>query len=126
MAAKVLVVEDDTFLASAYHAKLEKSGYIVQISRDGEVALVDVKEFKPDIILLDLLMPGKDGFDFLAEVKNIPGAADIPVIVSSNLDQSDAINRAMALGAKDYIVKSAMSLDELTKKIEKILNTANQ
>jgi DNA-binding response OmpR family regulator len=126
MAAKVLVVEDDTFLASAYNAKLTKSGYDVKLASDGEKGLAEVKTFNPDIILLDILMPGKDGFDFLTEIKNILGAESIPIIVSSNLDQSDAINKAMALGAKDYIIKSAMSLDELTTKIEKLLNSGKQ
>ena len=123
MSTKVLVVEDDTFLAAAYKAKLNKSGFESQITNDGDSALALLSTFKPDIILLDLLMPGKDGFAILEELKKSPDTDKIPVIVASNLDQPDAVEKAMSLGATGYIIKSDLSMDELVSKIQAILNT---
>lgn len=123
MGAKVLVVEDDTFLASAYKAKLTKSGYETEVTSEGNEALNSIKTFQPAIILLDLLMPGMDGFAFLEELKKNPESSKIPVIVASNLDQPDAVEKAMGLGAAGYIIKSDLSMDELVSKIQAILNT---
>jgi DNA-binding response OmpR family regulator len=118
--AKVLVVEDDRFLVSAYRAKLEKSGYEVQIASDGDEALAVLKTFTPDIMLLDLVMPRRDGFSTLEEIKKDEKLAKIPVIVTSNLGQKEDIDKAMALGANDYIIKSDLSIEELVGKIQKV------
>ncbi len=118
--AKVLVVEDDRFLVSAYRAKLEKSGYEVQIASDGDEALAVLKTFTPDVILLDLVMPRRDGFSTLEEIKKDARLDKIPVIVTSNLGQKEDIDKAMALGANDYIIKSDLSIEELVGKIQKV------
>jgi DNA-binding response OmpR family regulator len=118
--AKVLVVEDDRFLVSAYRAKLEKSGYEVQIASDGDEALAVLKTFTPDIILLDLVMPRRDGFSTLEEMKKNADWAKIPVIVTSNLGQKEDIDKALGLGANDYIIKSDLSIEELVSKVQKV------
>lgn len=115
--AKVLVVEDDHFLGTAYQAKLTKAGFDFKLATDGDEALAAAKEFMPDVILLDLVMPRKDGFTVLAELKKDPALKDIPVIVASNLGQQEDHERAKALGAADYITKSDLSLDSLVDKI---------
>jgi DNA-binding response OmpR family regulator len=121
MGLKVLVAEDDKFLVSAYRAKLTKSGFDVQIATDGEEALQVLKTFTPDVILLDLVMPRKDGFATLEEIKQGP-MNKIPVIVASNLGQKEDIDKALTLGAADYIIKSDLSMDELVSKIQQVYN----
>jgi len=117
--AKVLVVEDDHFLGTAYKAKFTKEGYDFRLATDGEEVAVVLKDFMPDVILLDLVMPRKDGFTVLAELKQDPRLKDIPVIVASNLGQQEDHERAKQLGAVDYITKSELSLDAIVEKISK-------
>lgn len=123
---KILVAEDDKFLGSAYRAKLTKTGFEVQIATDGEEALTALQTFTPDIILLDLVMPKKDGFATLEAIKQDAKLAAIPVIVASNLGQKEDLDRAKALGAADYIIKSDLSLDALITKILETLEASKQ
>ena len=117
MGAKVLVVEDDKFLVHAYSLKLEKAGFTVQIANDGEQALEVLPTFMPDLIILDLVMPRKDGFATLTEIKQQDAYKNIPVLVASNLGQADEISRAKSLGAADFVTKSNLSMNELVDKI---------
>jgi DNA-binding response OmpR family regulator len=119
---KVLVIEDDKFLASAYRAKLTKSGFEVQVAGDGEDGLQMLQTFTPDIILLDLVMPRKDGFATLPEIRKI--LKDVPVIVTSNLGQKEDLDKAMELGATDYLIKSDLSMDALVTKINGFINNS--
>ena len=121
MAIKVLVVEDDAFLIKAYQVKLTASGFDLQVAKDGDEALETLKSFKPDIILLDLVMPRRDGFSTLEEIKKQDDLKQIPVIVTSNLAQKEDIDRVRALGANDVITKSDMSLEDLVKRVNKIV-----
>jgi len=121
MSYKVLVVEDDSFLVGAYRAKLAKEGFEVQVATDGEEALNALKLFTPDIILLDAVMPRKDGFATLEEIKKNDAWKNIPVIMASNLGQQEDVDRAMALGATDFITKSNMSIGDLVNKINSTL-----
>jgi DNA-binding response OmpR family regulator len=115
---KILVAEDDKFLANAYRVKLTKGGFEVQIAQDGQEALSAMKTAKPSLVLLDLMMPVKDGFATLTEMKKDPELKNIPVIIASNLGQKEDIDRGMGLGAVDYVVKSDLSLDTLIQKIK--------
>ena len=115
---KVLVAEDDKFLGNAYRVKLTKSGFDVQIATDGDEALAILQKFTPDLILLDLVMPKRDGFSTLGEIKKNPALKNIPIIVASNLGQKEDLDKAKALGANDYIIKSDMSMDALVQKIK--------
>ncbi len=115
---KVLVVEDDQFLANAYRIKFEKADLEVKISMDGEEALEVIKTFKPDVILLDLVMPKMDGFTVLEKLKSDVVTKDIKVVVASNLGQNEDVARAIKLGASGYVIKSDMSIADILKLVE--------
>ncbi|HSW66295.1 MAG TPA: response regulator [Bacillota bacterium] len=117
MANKILVVEDDSFLLKAYQAKLTNAGFEIQTATNGELALTALETFAPDVILLDLVMPRKDGFTTLQEIKANDKLKNIPVIVTTNLGQPDDIKRVMDLGALECIIKSNLSLSDLVAKL---------
>lgn len=121
MAKKILVAEDDKFLSNAYRVKLTKAGFDVKLAGDGQEALDVLQTFIPDIMLLDLVMPVKDGFATLEAIKADEKLKAIPVIVASNLGQKEDCDRALALGASDFVVKSDLSLDTLIQKIHGIV-----
>lgn len=121
MGHRILVVEDDSFLLSAYKAKLAKEGFDVLIATDGEEALAVLDKDRPDIVVMDLVMPRMDGFTTLEAIRKRDDLKDLPVIVASNLGQQEDIDRAKALGATDFITKSNMSLSDLIAKINAIL-----
>jgi DNA-binding response OmpR family regulator len=121
MAKKILVAEDDKFLSTAYRVKLTKAGFDVRVVGDGQEALNSLQTFIPDFILLDLVMPVKDGFATLEAIKADEKLKTIPVIVASNLGQKEDCDRALKLGAKDFVVKSDLSLDALIQKIHNIV-----
>ena len=119
--AKILVAEDDKFLANAYRVKFNKAGYEIKIASDGQQAIDSLESFAPDVILLDLMMPVKDGFAVLEELKKNDKWKNIPVIVASNLGQKEDIEKSIALGAKDYIVKSQMPINDILEKINSFI-----
>jgi CheY-like chemotaxis protein len=114
---KILIAEDDKFLARAYQVKFAKAGFDVQVATDGEETLTILKTFQPDVILLDLIMPKKDGFVILAELKKNEQYKNIPVIIASNLGQPGDMEKAKSLGAVDYFIKSDFSLKKIIEKI---------
>lgn len=120
MAYKVLVVEDDGFLASAYQTKLTKEGFEVQLANDGEEALDKLAQFMPDVIVMDVVMPRKDGFATLQVIKADDKLKAIPVIMASNLGQKEEVDRAMEMGATEFITKSNLSLADLIEKIKAV------
>lgn len=119
--SKVLVAEDDRFLSKAYGTKLKKEGFEVILAINGEEAFLKAKSEKPDVILLDLVMPKKDGFEALADLKKDSTTKIIPVIVLSNLGQEEDISRGRELGAVDYLVKSNISIREVVEKVKEVL-----
>lgn len=114
----ILVVEDDKFISAAYKTKFESVGFIGKYAFHGEEALEILKKFTPDIIILDIVMPIKNGFEVLKEIKKNKKLANIPVIVATNLGQEQYIVKAKEMGATDYILKSELSLSDLVKKIK--------
>lgn len=118
---KILVAEDDRILANTYKIKLTLEEFDVKIATDGQEALEILTSFTPDIIVLDLVMPKKDGFAVLEEIKKDPKLKSIPVIVASNLGQHEDLERAKALGAADYLIKADMSMSGLVQKIKSYL-----
>ena len=118
---KILVVEDEEVLAKVLQEKLIKSGYDVDIAGDGEEALSKVESFKPNVIVLDLLLPKKNGFEVLETLKRDSALKMIPVIVVSNLGEDSDIKRSLALGAADYYVKSEHPINEIVEKIKNVL-----
>jgi len=119
---KVLVVEDDEFLRQLVGRKLGDAGFDIKTAIDAQNAFNVLKDFKPDIILLDLILPGLDGFQILTKIKKDKSIADVPVIILSNLGQKEDVDKAMALGATDFLVKAYFTLDEIVKKIYNILD----
>ncbi len=120
-AKKILVTEDDKFLVNVLLSKLSKEGFEVIHAFDGEEALAKVREKKPDLILLDLILPVKDGFDVLKELKENETTKNIPVIILSNLGQDEDVKRGQDLGADDYLIKTNLSLKEVVEKIKEHL-----
>jgi DNA-binding response OmpR family regulator len=121
--ATILIVEDDKFLSSAYRIKFTKVGFAVHIALDGQEAMNILQTIRPDIILLDLVMPVKDGFTVLSEIQANEQYKTIPIIITSNLSQKEDIDRAKGLGAKDFIIKSDVSMEELVKKVQALLQS---
>ncbi len=117
----VLVVEDDQFITNAYKYKFEEAGFRVEIANNGEEAIKILKKINANIIILDIIMPVKNGFEVLEEIKKDKKLSQIPVIVATNLGQEDHIKKAMDLGANEYIVKSELSLNDLVKKIKSMI-----
>ncbi|QQG46107.1 MAG: response regulator [Candidatus Niyogibacteria bacterium] len=117
----VLIVEDDKFLRDLLVLKLKKEGFKISEALDGQEGLNKARSVKPNIIVLDLIIPVKDGFAFLEEMKKDPQIESIPVIVLSNLGQREDIERAKALGAKDYMVKAQLTPIEVVERIKAIL-----
>lgn len=118
---KVLIIEDDTFLLQMYSTKLGLEGFEVAAALDGEKGLRQAKKDIPDIILLDLLLPKKDGIAVLEELKNDPATSAVPVIILSNIGQKDQIDRCFALGAADYMIKAHFIPSEVINKIKQTL-----
>lgn len=118
---KIVLAEDDSFLSSMYVTKLQLTGYQVFHAEDGDKAVELIKQEKPNIILLDIVMPKKSGFDVLEEIKADPETKDIPVILLTNLSQKDDVDRGLNLGANDYLIKAHFTPSEVVSKIEKLL-----
>ena len=118
---RVLLVEDDSFLRDLISQKLKKEGFIVIEAVDGEESLKKAATENPHIILLDLILPGADGFDILKKLKEDPSVSKIPVIVLSNLGQKEDVEKGIRLGATDYLVKAHNTPGEIIDKVREIL-----
>jgi DNA-binding response OmpR family regulator len=116
--SKILIVEDDIFLGDVLTQKLKTSGYDVALSRDGASGLEKLRSWKPDLLLLDIVLPKVNGYEVLEAKQKEKAIAAIPVIVISNSGQPVEINRALALGVKDYLVKAQFDPDEVLVKIQ--------
>ena len=114
---KILWVEDDSFLKDIIAQKLSHEQATLFYASEGERALVLAKKEKPDVVMLDILLPGMDGVTILSRLKESPETKDIPVIMFSNLDEKSKIDQSMHLGASGFFVKSSMTLDQIVAKI---------
>ena len=122
---KILFVEDEEALQRAMGDMLEQNGYQVFKATDGEKGLVVAKKEIPNLILLDLILPRKNGFEVLGELKKDPATRQIPVIVLTNLEGSEDIERALSLGATTYLVKANYNLSDVLVKIESAMKANN-
>lgn len=120
---KILIVEDDKFLRDLISRKLKGSGYDIVEAIDGEEGVTKAGEEMPDLILLDLILPGMDGFEVLEKIKEDPKTSQIPVIILSNLGQREDIERGLRLGAEDFLVKAHFTPAEIIEKIKKVLGS---
>lgn len=118
---RILLAEDDRFLRKAAEATLKQHGFDVLTATDGEEALRLARAERPDLILLDLIMPKLQGFEALRALKADPATRAIPVIVLSNLGQSQDVQQTIEAGAAAYFVKANLSLQELVKRVDAVL-----
>jgi DNA-binding response OmpR family regulator len=121
MPKNILIVEDDKMLRELISKKLEKENYNISVAIDGEEGLKKIKEERPDLILLDLILPGIDGFEVLERIKQDPEINKIPVVILSNLGQKEEIEKGLKLGATDYLIKAHFTLGEIVEKVKTIL-----
>jgi len=114
----ILIVEDEPTLQKALSIALEREGYEVKSALEGDAGLNLAKESKPNLILLDLILPKIDGFEILAELKKDESTKEIPVIILTNLESSQDIEKALVLGAKTYLVKANYDLKDVIQKVK--------
>lgn len=119
--SKILVIEDDRFLRELINRKLQLENFETVLAVDGEIGLDLVEKERPDIILLDLILPGINGFEVLTKIKENEKLREIPIIILSNLGQQDDIEKGMGLGAIDYLVKAHFTPNEIIEKINQTL-----
>ncbi len=121
--SKILIVEDDKFLRELMVRKLNtEQGFEVVSAIDGESGLKTMKEQKPDLVLLDLILPGIGGFDVLSQMNDDVALSPIPVIILSNLGQQDDVDKGLKLGAVDYMVKAHFTPNEIIEKVRQVLS----
>ena len=118
---KILLIEDDQFFRKFYAFKLQEQKFEIDQAADGVEGMTKILQGKPDLILLDIIMPNKDGFEVLKEKSQNPAIKNIPVLVFSTLGQEQDIQKAKALGATDYVNKSFFDFEKLLEKIRTML-----
>ena len=121
---RILIVEDDTFLAGIYASKFESAGFAVTLVTDGEAGLKMAEKEIPDAILLDVLLPKKDGFEVLEGIKRNTATHSVPVLLLTNLGQREDVERGLKLGASDYLIKAHFLPHETVDKGKRVLAAA--
>lgn len=121
MAREILIIEDDKFLRELISQKLIKEGYDIDSAIDGEEGIKKIKEKKPELVLLDLILPGIDGFEVLTQMREDSSIPTPPVIILSNLGQKEDVERGLKLGAVDYLIKAHFTPGEIIEKIKAVL-----
>lgn len=122
----ILLIEDDAFISGMYQTKLSLLGYGVRVASDGEVGWAELTKERPDLLLLDVVLPKKDGFEILTDIRQHPQLKDLPVILLTNLGQKPDVQKGLELGADDYIIKAHFTPTEVVEKIEKMLQKRRQ
>lgn len=119
----IMIIEDDRFLSSLIKARLEKNDFATTQAFDGEEAMKLLRQERPNLIVLDLIMPKVTGFEILEAISLDPQLSKVPVVILSNLAQDSDIQKAKSLGAIEYLVKIRVSIDELINKIKSIVQS---
>jgi DNA-binding response OmpR family regulator len=117
----VLLIEDDPFIIDIYNTKLKKEGFSVEVAVNGKEALKKIKEKKPDLILLDIVLSQATGFEFLEEVKGMSKLEKTPVIILSNLSQKRDVEKGLQMGAVKYLIKAHYTPSEVVKEVKEVL-----
>lgn len=118
---KIMVAEDDRLISGSLCDALKGQGFDAIPAYDGEEAVAKVKEQKPDLLLLDIMMPKLDGISVLWELKANPDTAQIPVVVLTNIGDVETISKIVEAGAVDYLLKSDQSVDDIIQKVRDVL-----
>lgn len=119
----ILLIEDDAFLAGMYVKKLELEGFSVLHAADGRQGLKLATQKKPDLIMLDIILPKMDGYEVLTHLKDDPATRPIPVLLLTNLGQREDVSRGLKLGAADYLIKAHFMPSEVIEKVKRVLAT---
>lgn len=123
---RILVIEDDQSMQNIYKTKLQQEGYEVLHALDGEEGVRKAKNENPDLVILDLILPKIDGFEVLKQIKKDKKTSDIPVIILSNLGQKEDLEKGLALGADDYLIKAMHPITDVLLKIRKQLQRTKE
>lgn len=119
---KILVVEDDIFISDIYQVKFTQEGFEVAVAVNGLEALKILDNFRPDIILLDIIMPQMDGIETLKKIKNNDKLKNIPIIMLTNISEKEKVEESEEMGVNDYLVKSQFTPSEVVEKVNALLN----
>ncbi|MBM3257969.1 MAG: response regulator [Candidatus Nealsonbacteria bacterium] len=118
---QILLVEDDPFLIDIYSTKLKDSGFSVEVASDGEQALEKVKAKKPDLVLLDIVLPKISGWEILRKIKSEADLKNLKIIILSNLGQKEEVEKGMDLGVLKYLIKAHYTPSQVVEEIKKII-----
>jgi len=117
----ILLVEDDPFLIDIYTTKLKESGFSVEVVSDGDAVLRKIRENKPDLVILDIVLPQIDGWEILRKIKSEPEFKNLKVIILSNLGQKEEVEKGIKLGAVKYLIKAHYTPSQVIKEIKKTI-----
>lgn len=120
---KILIIEDDANLRNVLEEFFEAEKMLVKTASDGESGLKSLRDFLPDVVILDIILPKKDGYEIIKEIKSDEKIKDIPVILLTNLGGLNDIEKALALGATTYLVKGDYQVKEIVEKVKEVLET---
>lgn len=123
---KILIIEDDPFLSEMYLVKLVQNGFDVEVASDGKAGLDKVKTLMPTLVLLDIVLPSMDGFEVLDGIKKNPKLKDTLIVLLTNLGQREDIEKGIALGANDYIIKAHYTPTAVVVKVKEILKLSKK
>lgn len=118
---KIVCAEDDKLISTSLVEGFTAAGFEVTAAFDGEEAVEKIKEVKPDVVLLDIMMPKMDGYGVVWELKANPDTAKIPVIMFTNLSDPDTLSKIMEAGVTDYMLKSEQTMDQIIAKVNEVL-----
>jgi DNA-binding response OmpR family regulator len=118
---RILIIEDDTMISNMYRMKLTQDGFTVIAAEDGATGLETAKKEKPDLIMLDVILPALDGFSVLEELKKDSSTKNISVIMLTNLGTDEDVKKGQELGAVDYLVKANFTPSDVSKKVKEVL-----
>ena len=119
---KILIIEDDPFLSEMYAAKFIENNFEIELASDGKLGLTKIEEFRPDLVLLDIVLPKMDGFEVLKKIKEKEELREIPIVLLTNLGQKNEVEKGLALGAQEYIIKAHFTPTAVVTKVKEILD----
>ena len=121
---RVLIVEDEPLIGDLLQRKLQAEGYYAFVAKDGEEALRQIREERPDLVLLDIVLPRLNGFEVLSEMRKDEELGKIPVIIISNSGQPTEIEKAKEIGVRDWLIKTEFDPQEVVEKVQKQIGQA--
>lgn len=120
-ATKVAIIEDDASIVQMYQLKFQTEGFDVQTAGDGESGLALIESYKPDVVLLDLMMPNMNGFDMLSKLRSTANGMEMKVIVLTNMGDTETATKVFKMSANDYIVKAEFTPMQVVQRVQKLL-----